>query len=142
MEPHNPIGTASSSGTTVFTGNTKITTFKELVFFVNVRTLGRAFVSECSNLTEIHIPASVTTLGNYAFNNTQNLRKVYFYPSNPPTTGTAVFGNTTGQSMGYNTRNTGTNEFHVPVGATGYGTGSYTRLTNTTYSGFRLIYDL
>ena len=136
------IGTASSSSTTVFTGNTRITTFKELVFFVNVRTLGRAFVSECSNLTEIHIPASVTTLGSYAFNNTQNLKKVYFYPSAAPTTGTAVFGNATGQSMGYNTRNARTNEFHVPVGATGYETGSYARLTNTTYSGFRLIYDL
>ena len=136
------IGTATS-GSTVFTDNTKITTFKELIYFVNVKTFGRYFVAGCSNLTEIHIPASVTTFGTYAFVNTPKMKKIYCYPATAPATNTGTFANATSSSMGYDGRNAGANEFHVPVGATGYDSGLYSsRLQNTSYCGFTVIYDL
>ena len=105
--------------------------------------MGRAFVNGCSNLREIHIPASVTDIGGAAFYNTQKLTKIYFYPKSAPSLGTNAFGNQANQSPGYNTRNAGTNELHVPVGATGYDSGLYKdRLQSKTYSGFTIIYDL
>lgn len=38
----------------------------------------------CSNLKEIHIPESVTTIGNYTFWNCNSLSKIYCQPINPP----------------------------------------------------------
>lgn len=143
MEPHNSIGTANTSATTVFTGNTLIKTFKELVYFVNLKTLGRYFVGNCSNLTEIHIPSSVTRIGSYAFHNAIRMKKVLCYPLSAPNTDVAIFGNTSQSSMGYNGRTSRTNEFHVPVVSTGYEQGDYSsRLQSTSYCGFRVIYDL
>lgn len=139
-----PIGTVSSGTTiTVFSYNTNIRTFKELVYFKNLVGLGRYFVGGCTNLKELHIPASVTAIGGAAFYDTRNLTKIYFYPQNAPSLGVNCFGNSANQSPGYNTRNAGTNECHVPVDATGYNTGLYKdRLQSKTYSGFRMIYDL
>ena len=105
--------------------------------------MGRYFVAGCPNLTEIHIPASVTTFGNYAFVNTPKMKKVLSYPKNAPSLGTGVFAGSMAQSMGYNSRNNGTNEFHVPIGATGYNSDQYSsRLQSTSYCGFIVIYDL
>lgn len=127
----------------MFTNNRAITSFKELVYFSNLKTLGRYFVWNCSNLKEIQIPGSVTTIGNGAFIGTSKLTKVYFYPPKAPSLGTDAFGREVAQSMGYNTRNAGTNEFHVPIGATGYNSGLYSgKLQDTSYCGFTIIYDL
>lgn len=69
--------------------------------------------------------------------------KIYFYPQAAPSLGVNCFGNVASQSPGYDTRNAGTNEFHVPFGATGYDTGLYKdRLQNKSYSGFTIYYDL
>ena len=137
------IGTANTTSTTVFTNNTNIKSFKELIFFVNLKTLGRRFVYGCSNLTEIWIPSSVTVIGNHCFANTIRLVKVRFYPTTAPEARTEVFSSSQAQSMGYNTRAAGTNEFHVPFGATGYNTGQYSDpLKNTNRCGFTVIYDL
>ena len=139
----NPIGTANTTSTTVFTNNTNIKSFKELIFFVNLKTLGRRFVYGCSYLTEIWIPSSVTVIGNHCFANTIRLVKVRFYPTTAPEARTDVFSSSQAQSMGYNTRAAGTNEFHVPFGATGYNTGQYSDpLKNTNRCGFTVIYDL
>lgn len=133
----------SGTTTTVFTNNTKIQTFKELVHFKNLTGMGRGFVMGCSNLKEIHIPASVTRIGDVAFYNATKLAKIYFYPKTAPSLGSNCFGNSANQSPGYVTRNAGTNECHVPVDATGYDIGPYkNRLQSVTYSGFRMIYDL
>ena len=141
----NSIGTANTSSTTVFTNNKLITTFKELVHFVNLVTCGRYFVYGCSNLRELHIPAKVNRFGNGAFQNTQNLKKVYCYPPTAPAYADngSIFSGSIASSMGYNTRTAGTNEFHVPVDATGYNTGHYSDpLQNTSRCGFTVIYDL
>ena len=140
----NSIGTANTSSTTVFTNNKLITTFKELVHFVNLVTCGRYFVYGCSNLRELHIPAKVNRFGNGAFQNTQNLKKVYCYPPTAPAyADSSIFSATNASSMGYNTRTAGVNEFHVPAGATGYETGVYlSTLRDTIRCGFTVIYDL
>ena len=139
------IGTANTSSTTVFTNNKKITTFKELIHFTNLITLGRHFVNGCSNLTEIWIPAKVNRFGNGLFQGTVRMKKVYCYPSSAPvySDNASIFSATIATSMGYNGRNTGTNEFHVPVGATGYETGAYVNpLRETSRCGFTVTYDL
>ena len=44
---------------------------------------------------------------------------------------------------GYLTKNDRTNEFHVPVEATGYDKGAYlSPLQDTKYCGFTIYYDL
>lgn len=139
----NPIGTANTSSTTVFTNNNRITAFRELEFFVNLKTLGRYFVYGCSNLKELHIPASVATIGNGAFLNTPRLEQVYCYPIQAPSLGVNVFSRQADQSMGYYTRGAGTNGFHVPAVATGYNSGLYgSTLQDTSLCGFTIIYDL
>lgn len=142
------IGVYNTSSTTVFTNNKLITKFTELRYFVNLQTCGRAFVQGCSNLTEIVIPPSVLRFGNGAFQNTQKLTKFYCYPEAAPAYNDngAIFAASMASSMGYNTRNTGNNEFHVPVDATGYELGQYgssgSRLLSTSYCGFHIVYDL
>lgn len=138
------IGTANTTSTTVFTNNTKITTFKELIYFTNLVTLGRYFVYGCSALTVLYVPSTVTTIGNGAFQGAIRLRNLRFYPNSAPSLGSNAFGSTTvSTATGYNTRNEGTNEFHVPVDATGYNSGLYSsRLQNVSYCGFTVIYDL
>ena len=129
----------------MFINNTKITTFKELVYFKNLVTLGRAFVSGCSQLRELWIPATVNRFGNGAFASTPRLVKILCYPKTAPAYADNgyIFGSASATSTGHNTRNAGTNEFHVPVGATGYDSGLYSsRLQNTSYCGFTVIYDL
>lgn len=142
------IGNYDTSSTTVFTNNKLITKFTELRYFINLQTCGRAFVQGCSNLTEIVIPPSVIRFGNGAFQNTQKLTKFYCYPKAAPAYNDngAIFAATMASSMGYNTRNTGNNEFHVPIDATGYELGQYgssgSRLLSTSYCGFHIVYDL
>ena len=130
----------------MFTNNTKIVTFRELIYFAKLKTMGRSFVSGCSQLTEIWIPASVNRFGNGSFASTPRLKKILCYPQTVPETADNgyIFGNASATSTGYNTRNSGTNEFHVPVGATGYDSSwtFYSKLTSTSYCGFTVIYDL
>ena len=112
---------------------------------MNLVTCGRNFVHGCSNLTEIHIPAKVNRFGNGAFQNTQNLKKVYCYAPTAPAYADngSIFSATYASSMGYNTRTAGTNEWHVPVGAAGYEAGVYINpLRETSRCGFTVIYDL
>lgn len=114
-----------------------------MVHFKNCKTLGRRFVYGCSYLTEVWIPSSVTVIGNHSFANTIRLVKVRFYPATAPEAKTEVFSSAQAQTMGYNTRSAGVNEFHVPVDATGYDTGQYSDpLQNTSRCGFTVIYDL
>ena len=128
----------------MFTNNNIITSFKELIYFVNLKTLGRYFVYGCSALTVLYVPSTVTTIGNGAFQGAIRLRNLRFYPDSAPSLGSNAFGSTTvSTATGYNTRNEGTNEFHVPVDATGYNSGLYSsRLQNVSYCGFTVIYDL
>ena len=140
------IGIINTSSSTVFTNNTKIVTFRELIYFSKLKTMGRSFVSGCNQLTEIWIPASVNHIGNGAFASAVRLKKILCYPQTVPVTADNgyIFGNASYTATGYNTRNQGINEFHVPVGAVGYDKSwaHYPKLIDTSYCGFTVIYDL
>lgn len=60
----------------VFTNNTTITSFNELVYFTGLTTIdGNAF-ERCSGLTSVNIPESVTSIGFQAFINCTHLTSV------------------------------------------------------------------
>ena len=56
----NPSGESNSS---VFKGNTNITSFNELQYFTGLTNIGTYSFMNCSNLTSIILPSTVTTLG-------------------------------------------------------------------------------
>ena len=56
----NPSGENNSS---VFKGNTNITSFNELQYFTGLTNIGTYSFMNCSNLTSIILPSTVTTLG-------------------------------------------------------------------------------
>ena len=51
----------------VFKGNTEITSFNELQFFTDLTSIGNYAFQNCSSLTSITIPNSVTSIGSNAF---------------------------------------------------------------------------
>ena len=57
-----------------FIGNTEITSFEELRYFIELTSIRNYAFSNCSNLSgSLYIPNSVTTIGNYAFQNCSGL---------------------------------------------------------------------
>ncbi len=88
-------------------------------------------------LKEITIPATITYIRNYLTHGScRNVEKIYSYAMTAPTIG----GDYAFTNLGDNTKDSGTNELHVPVGATGYDTGRWATIVND--KGFTLIYDL
>ena len=61
---------------TWFQGNTDITAFSEFVNFSGITTLPNNAFNGCSSLVEITLPASLTRIGTYAFQNCSALTKV------------------------------------------------------------------
>ena len=55
-------------------------------------------------MTEITIPANVTSIGNSVFGNAYSLRDIHVKPASPPTLGTSVFSLVAG------------NKIYVPTG--------------------------
>lgn len=51
----------------VFKGNTKITSFDELQYFIGLTDTGYGTFQNCSGLTSVTIPNSVTSIGESAF---------------------------------------------------------------------------
>ena len=63
----------------VFRGNTEITSFEELQYFIGLTTISSYAFSDCNNLTgSLYITNSVTTIGNSAFYNCSGLTAVYY----------------------------------------------------------------
>ena len=50
--------------------------------------------SDCSSLTAITIPNSVTSLGSSCFRGCSSLTSIYMLPSTPPSTGSQIFDDT------------------------------------------------
>ena len=57
----------------------------------SVTSIGEAAFSGCSGLTSLTIPSSVTSIGNYAFKGCSGLTSIYVYPEKLPKLGEKVF---------------------------------------------------
>lgn len=55
--------------------------------------IGSYAFNTCSALTEVRIPASVTSIGGWSFKDCKSLVKVVCEPVNPPSLGTDAFDN-------------------------------------------------
>ena len=93
-----------------------------------------------SSYEEVTLPSTTTQINSNAINGA-NVTKLYCYATVAPTLQNNAFGGTGNKGLGYNTKDSGINELHVPIGATGYDTGQWsTQLVDNL--GFTLIYDL
>ena len=75
--------------------NTLITGCKNTVVPYGVTAIGVSAFENCSNLTDITLPASVEMLGNYAFLNCSSLNTIEVEAITPPTMAEFTFGNLT-----------------------------------------------
>lgn len=64
------------SGTNSIFYNTKIKTFDEFKYFINVTSISGSMFNYCNKLTSIIIPDSATSIGNDAFNACSSLKSV------------------------------------------------------------------
>ena len=74
-----------------FKDNTKITSFKELMYFTNVTQIGQSEFSGCVNLKSIVIPSSITEIGQYAFANCTSLTDVWCLAEDVPSASLTSF---------------------------------------------------
>jgi hypothetical protein len=96
----------------------------------------------CSELTSIDMSGIDITM--FSFNGTfqgcENLKSLKL-GSNAPSSSSNMFGTSTSNYTGYNSRSTGENKLYVPVGATGYDTGYWLDpLQNPEKCGFTIEY--
>lgn len=94
-------------------------------------------------LESITIPATVTTIGNYAFASCTGLKTITAEGMAAPSVGSRAFGNSTSGNGTYAGRqyySAGTNRLYVPAGSTGYDTGAWADpLCNSTKCGFTKV---
>lgn len=76
---------------TWFRGNTAIKSFKELQYFTSITELGNynlnyggATFYQCSNLEVVHLPSSLSSIGNYVFYQCSKLKKIVCHAITPP----------------------------------------------------------
>lgn len=67
---------AVTSLSTVFKGNTEITSFDELKYFTGLTSISNAQFQRCTALTSVTLPDTVTVLQNYAFDNCTSLTTI------------------------------------------------------------------
>ena len=76
----------------VFSGNTEITSFEELQYFINLTSIYYNAFYNCSSLTGgLFIPYSVTSIGNYAFYNCSGLTGDLVIPNSVTSIGYNAF---------------------------------------------------
>ena len=108
----------------VFRGNTEITSFEELQYFIALNSLGNYAFYNCNGLTgSLTIPNSVTSIGNYAFYNCSGLTGSLTIPNAVTSIGNYAFcncGGLTGSLIIPNSVTTiGNNAFRGCSGFTG-----------------------
>jgi hypothetical protein len=76
---------------TWFQSNTTITSFKELQYFTSITALGDSNLNyggatfyKCSNLEVVHLPNSLSSIGNYVFYQCSKLKKIVCHAITPP----------------------------------------------------------
>lgn len=74
-----------------FKDNTKITSFKELLYFTNVTQIGQSEFSGCVNLKSIVIPSSITQVAQYAFSGCTSLTDVWCLSDDVPDASLTAF---------------------------------------------------
>lgn len=73
----------------IFTGNTQITRFNEFKYFTGIKSLQISCFANMTNLREIVLPESITTIGRDALSNTA-LTEIYI-PANVKTIDMSAF---------------------------------------------------
>ena len=79
---------------TAFGGNTEITSFNELRYFIGLTQIEEYAFQNCIGLTSMEIPDFITSIGNSAFDGCSNLNLIIIQSIEPPILETNVFLNT------------------------------------------------
>ena len=96
--------------------------------------------ANCSYLTAVTLPSTLTNLNNYTFYYCTRLATITSNRSTAPTVSSATFGNGTSYYTGRTSYSAGTNRLYVPAGATGYDSGYWRDpLCSSTRCGFTLV---
>ena len=96
--------------------------------------------ANCSYLTAVTLPSTLTNLNNYTFYYCTRLATITSNRSTAPTVSAATFGNSTTYYTGRTSYSSGTNKLYVPAGATGYDASYWASiLLNSTRCGFTLV---
>ena len=97
--------------------------------------------ANCSHLTAVTLPSTLTNLNNYTFYYCMRLATITSNRTTAPTVSAATFGNSATYYTGRTSYSAGTNKLYVPAGATGYNASYWlSPLCNSTMCGFTLVY--
>jgi hypothetical protein len=105
----------------------------------SVTTIGSYSFSGCRSLTSVTIGSGVTNIDKYTFSGCSSVKSIICKGVNAPSVPSTAFGYDNSSYTGRNTYNTGENILYLPIGATGYDIeGWLDPLQNSTKCGFTI----